>query len=320
MPFPSLTFENLLSSATRTELEQLVSLFVGYLSAQHSETGAHTDVTLDTLTVADEGEAAPGAITGDLSPSANDTYDLGRKAAGALTAPYYAWRTLYLTNGIQWAGDATSGAAGTHVPSWQDALDASTGNRTSTANIANTQTWIVSTFGTDVITIGGLTTVASSIAQGVTIPRLLVSSRFDATNGLHERGRVVRVGEWSSVTYAAGNFTASSGTWTVDSGDQLTYAYTLVGKTMTLSWAIQTTDVSAGAVLRLAIPGSNTAAQTMYGIHRATDAGGTPVAALCRVLASGTYVELYADMNAGNWTITAADNTTTQGQITFEIS
>ena len=119
--------------------------------------------------------------------------------------------------------------------------------------------------------------------------------------------------------FSAGNFTASAGTWTVDSGDVITYAYTVVGKTMTLTWAIQSTDVSAGSVLRLAIPGGYTAAREAYGVYRATDAGAAAVAAVCNVLASGTYVQLFATMGGTAWTITAGDNTNTQGTLTFEV-
>jgi hypothetical protein len=65
MPFPSLTFANLLENATRAELEQLVSLFVGYLSAQHKEDGSHSDITADSVTVAGDVTATGSGVFGD---------------------------------------------------------------------------------------------------------------------------------------------------------------------------------------------------------------------------------------------------------------
>jgi hypothetical protein len=92
-----------------------------------------------------------------------------------------------------------------------------------------------------------------------------------------------------------------------------------VGKTLTLVWDLSATSVSAGAVLRLAIPGGYVAARSTYGVHRAGDAGAATVAAICRVNAAGTYVELFPTAAGGTWAVTAGNNTSTQGQITFEV-
>ena len=64
MAYPSLTFAELLSSATRAELEQFVSLLQGYLSQQHKEDGSHSDVTADSLDVSGD-ISADGTITAD---------------------------------------------------------------------------------------------------------------------------------------------------------------------------------------------------------------------------------------------------------------
>src|SRR5690242_7021073 len=70
MPYPSLSFAQMLDNATRQELEQFVSLLTGYLSQQHTDTGAHGDVTASTITVSGnatvEGDlAVNGLITSD---------------------------------------------------------------------------------------------------------------------------------------------------------------------------------------------------------------------------------------------------------------
>lgn len=68
MAYPSLTFAHLLENATRQELEQFVSLLQGYLSVEHDETGAHTAITADSITV--DGN---GTFGGDVTAQSADT-------------------------------------------------------------------------------------------------------------------------------------------------------------------------------------------------------------------------------------------------------
>lgn len=63
MPYPSLTFAQFIDNATRTELEQLISLLQGYLSVQHNEDGEHTDITGESLTLT--GDASLADLTAD---------------------------------------------------------------------------------------------------------------------------------------------------------------------------------------------------------------------------------------------------------------
>lgn len=128
------------------------------------------------------------------------------------------------------------------------------------------------------------------------------------------------LGYYTAIAHAAGNFTASAGTWGVDAADQQLYRYTIVGKKVTVAWSIVNSDVSAGSVLRLALPAGVTAAATMNGFHEARDAGGAAAIATCRVVSGQTYIEIYPTVGTGGtWTITAADNTATTGQLTFEM-
>lgn len=83
--------------------------------------------------------------------------------------------------------------------------------------------------------------------------------------GLYDQGRSTAIGEWTSVAFNAANFTGSgSMTWTVDSGDQAQFAYTIVGHTMTLNVALNTTTVGGtlSNVLKIKIPDGFTAATT----------------------------------------------------------
>mgnify|MGYP001565848934 FL=1 len=87
---------------------------------------------------------------------------------------------------------------------------------------------------------------------------------------------------------------------------------------MIVVFAIDDTDVTVGGVLRLAIPGSFVAAKHTEGVYRALDAG-VQAAALCRVQASGTYIELFATIAGGTFAVTAADDTTCRGALAFEV-
>jgi hypothetical protein len=71
MSYPTLTFASLLSNATRQELEQLVSLLQGYLSVQHNDDGAHTDITGDSLTVTGAVAGDTGTFTGEVTADAD---------------------------------------------------------------------------------------------------------------------------------------------------------------------------------------------------------------------------------------------------------
>ncbi len=132
----------------------------------------------------------------------------------------------------------------------------------------------------------------------------------------HVHGR--ETGAWTSVAYASGNFTSSGGSWTVDSGDQGTYAYVLNGKTMTVAFEINTSSVGAGATaLLIAIPASKTAARSIANTCWIADGSFANVGGLCDVQGAGTTILIRrSDLGA----FTASTNTTyVFGQITFEI-
>ncbi len=143
----------------------------------------------------------------------------------------------------------------------------------------------------------------------------------NASAGYKERGRTVAIGEWINVAHNAANYTASAGAWVVDLADHVSVRYALVGKMMTLSFRLFSTDVSATpAALRMAIPGGFTAASTTDCPMWYSSAGAAFQIGLAQVSAGQTVVEFYRDPSAAtNWATTALDNTVVRGQITFEI-
>ncbi len=141
------------------------------------------------------------------------------------------------------------------------------------------------------------------------------------TNGLHERNRLAAMGEWIAQLFSAFNFTASTGTWTVASGNVGVFKYTLIGKTLTVNFRIDTTSVSATpATLRIAIPGGFTAASDAYASTLSYNDNGTGWANGGAVFAAAglTYISLQKVLGTSFWTASAG-LTSVNGQLTLEI-
>lgn len=115
------------------------------------------------------------------------------------------------------------------------------------------------------------TSAATSLAAGVGTAEFV----YDLTTA---RWKMVEhtQGDWITVAYAGGNFTASAGTWTVDSGDVTTCAYYLTGRMLFVNISLGTTSVSATPaqlIVGLAALGGFTTATLTYSIGHVFDAG-----------------------------------------------
>jgi hypothetical protein len=137
---------------------------------------------------------------------------------------------------------------------------------------------------------------------------------------VYERGRTTAAGEWTTPSFSAGTFTANgSMTWTVAAGDVGTYAYTLIGKTMTVVFTINTATVGGtpDTALRIAVPASQTAAKATANPVLILD-NGTRAIGIASVGAGDSVISIQREDNA-SWTA-SANNNYVQGQITFEVS
>lgn len=127
---------------------------------------------------------------------------------------------------------------------------------------------------------------------------------------------------WTSVAYASGNFSANNSmSWTVGSGDQVTYVYTLLGTAMTVNYDIRTSTVGGtpSTQLKLKIPGGYTAARTTFEkIAYLSDNGSDSDVGLATVTASDTWIMFQRNVAASTWTA-STDNTRVSGVITFEV-
>jgi hypothetical protein len=127
-------------------------------------------------------------------------------------------------------------------------------------------------------------------------------------------------GAWTTPTFAAGDFTASSNmTWTVEAADVETFAYTIQGKVMTVCVSIGTSTVGGtpDTTLLIKIPDGKTATKTIHTTATLYDNSAWSVGKLYTTAGStNLWVRLIGE---GNWTA-AADAVYVRGQITFEIN
>jgi hypothetical protein len=108
-------------------------------------------------------------------------------------------------------------------------------------------------------------------------------------------------------------------TWTVASGDQITFAYTLIGTTMVFSLQLDTTTVGGtpNVALQVAIPGGFTATKTMAGPCYVID-NGVRGNGVWSVTATGSVVQIFLN-SAGNWAA-ATDTTYVKVTAAFEVT
>ena len=150
-----------------------------------------------------------------------------------------------------------------------------------------------------------------------------IAGVWDFSNGLKERGRAAKMGDWTDVAYAAGNFTGSASmTWTVEAADQSVYKYALVaGHTLILSAQLFSTVVGGTLdyELRVAIPGGYTAkagsgaVSVPFAYHQ-----GAWLFGWAETLASGAYVRLFtAGRGSATW---AAGTAHVMFQIELEVN
>lgn len=147
-------------------------------------------------------------------------------------------------------------------------------------------------------------------------------STITATGSISERGRTIPMGEWIPVPYNAGDFTAITGTWTVDAADVLLFAYMLLGKTLFVTFNLQTTSVSATPTsLYLKIPGNFLAKTQMWGLVSVLDNTGTYEAGVAYVGVNNILNQISLQRQSygsTNWS-TAVNATSIRGTIAFEI-
>lgn len=172
---------------------------------------------------------------------------------------------------------------------------------------------------------GGSTTVGATVhilalspSSASTNYSLLLDTPGQFTGGFYERGRTTLAGDWNTVAYAGGNFTASGAlTWTVDSGDVAVNRYTDIGTTMLWSLGVVTTTTggTASTELRVTLPASRTISATTTGTCAGID-NGTEVASVWTATAGNTYVSFFRTISGANWSNASTNATALRCTIT----
>lgn len=126
------------------------------------------------------------------------------------------------------------------------------------------------------------------------------------------RASVITPGAWITETFAAGNYTSSSGSWTVAAGDEKVRRYQQRGTSLTLIVSVGTSSVSGGQLfLQMALPGGFTAASTnstqLGGVMASRDAGG--IAEISQYLTTAASNVLKFQRTSGVAWSAATDNT-----------
>lgn len=292
MPYPNGTYINQIQDpAVRAELQQFYSLLQGYLSAQHKDDGSHAAVTADSVADAGDLTAVTAEITGAITAEAS------RIAIGDMSVPPPITESV---TGI----DLKTPQGLSH---WTvGTIDAPTSQRdlvfidrlgSLTAFLVRQASGVYSLMpGTTSVLNLGLNGLGTRIGD------------IYVDGGVHERARAAAMGDWTAVSYSAGNFAGlGGGTWTVDSGDQTTFSYALLGQTLFLAIKLDTTSIS-GTVsqVSITIPGGFKSAHDVQWLVPLDD-NGTFTTGLAFVTAGGTAVKVQR-LDGSNFA--AATNTT----------
>ena len=126
---------------------------------------------------------------------------------------------------------------------------------------------------------------------------------------------------WTTPAFDAANFTGNNSmTWTVGSGDVVTYMYTIIGNTMIINFYIITSSVGGtpSTLLQIAIPASKTSIDDVYNACAIQDAGGAAAVGAVTVTPGGSVIRIQ-NLAGTNWSA-ATNNTSLFGSITFGIN
>ena len=249
-----LKFRNVLPNLIVQELDNIVATVRAFFGVQHKEDGTHGNLTADSITVS-------GPIYAGVPPVDLTTTPVAKLPN--LGPTYVTDPTI------------TAASAGEDYPSLR--VGPTSGVRSRLMNLVSRDTLL----SNNLTFVGGAWTGDNAAWYGEALgmegdtglirfynsppganPRSPVSvATINPAGAITERGRSTPLGEWINVPYSAANFSANTGTWTVEAADLQAFRYTLIGKTMSVAFRIAATSLSSAATwLTIRIPGGFTAA------------------------------------------------------------
>lgn len=330
MPFPSGTYINqILDAATRAELEQFYSLLQGYLSAQHNDDGSHGDITTgDIDATGDITASGDGIFSGDVTANKDASSSVGPFESGLVGSHSNAsvlgpalqlgrtvdtWRWFLAANVLR--GSPAGAVAALEFIAGKDSASFRRVMQLTQADTPVSGEYYIAPSVTGKLYLGAASGVLGAFSQAANIEAIYTKL------GIFERNRTVAMGEWTSVAFNAANFTSVGGgtAWTVIAANQVTYAYTVIGKTLIVVFSITGTNVTGTPTeLGIAIPGGFTVAKTALVPFRVFDAG-TGKFGIAEADAGTTKIRLFTSVGGAGWAATAGSDTYAQGTITLEV-
>lgn len=216
------------------------------------------------------------------------------------------------------------GLAGHTYIAWSGAADATISGLA--GGIASQRVLIRNT-GTKVAYIlhqSGLSSAANRFANAATSGATPIATggwalyHFDGGNWqlvAHEQGA------WITPTYAGGDYTASTGTWTVDSGDILRCAWRLDGRTLSIAFRALTTSVSATPIaLRRAMPGGFSATVDSEWPIWVSNNAGAWAPGMVAVVAGANPIQFARDPSYPAWATATNATGISAGSFSFEVT
>lgn len=262
---------------------------------------------------------------------ASSASQLARLAAASGKLPKYNGASWAMSGGFDYVASTSTGAQNNWAPGingnsvifWNGAADAAiTGMATGVAGqvviIVNITTTKIATFAHQSGSSSAGNKFFNMATSGAT-PIAAQGSVAFAHDGTDWRLVHHAQGAWITPTFAAGDYTASAGNWTLTAPDVTTQSYKLEGRQLTIAFALTATTLSTtpGTVrINNGAFGGFTFTKESYGSLLFNDAG-TAGLGYCAVLVAGTWVQL--SKTAGTWSA-ATDTSSFWSTVTFEVT
>lgn len=340
----ALVYRDELPEAVARELDQMIQgLTTGMLYVEHTPEGKHTNITCDSITVnaPDVTNGVAGTIT--FKDRRGNTVVISRNDSGVFitvtNGQTVTFRFIDITGNVVDAvtvGEIAVGG-GAAIPGVEiGALSAAYEAWAERSNLDSANPcWELTNVTHGEIFLrarrrGGNYEVMPY--NGKVFEVNLGSSLDSSQQGFFDNGYIkqlylrtagpqsARAGLSTAVAFSAGNFTANGAmTWTVGSGDQVTYAYDFVGPKMTVSFWIDASSIGGtpDTTLQIAIPGGFTAQRSVAAVGYGVDGGAGTTPIRIEVDAAGTKI-LINRLDGAVWQA-SADATYVRGQISFPV-
>jgi hypothetical protein len=155
--------------------------------------------------------------------------------------------------------------------------------------------------------------------SGIVTEQAMRSLYFSSLDTRRRLQRIQQELGWQDVTFAAGNFTANSGTWTVASADQKLYQFIKIGQFLVVNFFLEdtTTGSGMGNQFQIQLPQGLSATESTYTgpltIRGSVDTEG--------YITTGGTDKLYCfRTDHAAWPSSITDNVDLRGMITLQVT